>query len=206
MDRVRTWQAMRFHARAGEKLKDVVLQGALRKARPLFVAKRRKGMDSLAEDGLEFEMLRSAAKNIKNRILSDLDVWLEIFEERAKARGAEVLWARDGAEAARLVVDIAQREGVTKATKSKSMLSEEADLNAALAAAGIRPVETISANTSSSWPARNPRTSSPRPCTRPSARLKPCLRKSTAGRSKRAPRPTFPIWRGKRAPCCASIS
>jgi L-lactate dehydrogenase complex protein LldF len=142
MGQARTWQAMRFHARAGEKLKDVVLQGALRKARPLFVAKRRKGLDSLAEDGLEFEMLRSAAKNIKNRILADLDVWLAIFEERATAAGADVLWARDGAEAARLVVEIAQREGVTKATKSKSMLSEEADLNAALAAAGIRPVET----------------------------------------------------------------
>jgi L-lactate dehydrogenase complex protein LldF len=142
MGQARTWQAMRFHARAGEKLKDVVLQGALRKARPLFVAKRRKGMAGLAEDGLEFEMLRSAAKNIKNRILADLDVWLAIFEERATAAGAEVLWARDGAEAARLVVEIAQREGVTKATKSKSMLSEEADLNAALAAAGIRPVET----------------------------------------------------------------
>ena len=142
MGQARSWQAMRFHARAGEKLKDAVLQGALRKARPLFVAKRRKGMASLAEDGLEFEMLRSAAKNIKNRILADLDVWLDIFEQRAKARGAEVLWARDGAEAARLVVGIAQREGVTKATKSKSMLSEEADLNAALAAAGIRPVET----------------------------------------------------------------
>jgi len=142
MDRARTWQAMRFHARAGEKLKDAVLQGALRKARPLFVAKRRKGMASLVEDGLDVEMLRSAAKNIKNRILADLDVWLEIFEQRATARGAEVLWARDGAEAARLVVEIAQREGVSKATKSKSMLSEEADLNAALAAAGIRPVET----------------------------------------------------------------
>jgi len=142
MGQARSWQAMRFHARAGEKLKDVVLQGALRKARPLFVAKRRKGMASLPEDGLEFEMLRSAAKIIKNRILADLDVWLDIFEQRAKARGAEVLWARDGAEAARLVVEIAQREGVTKATKSKSMLSEEADLNAALAAAGIRPVET----------------------------------------------------------------
>ena len=142
MARARSWQAMRFHARAGEKLKDAVLQGALRKARPLFVAKRRKGMDSLVEDGPDVELLRSAAKNIKNRILADLDVWLDIFEQRAKARGAEVLWARDGAEAARLVVEIAQREGVTKATKSKSMLSEEADLNAALAAAGIRPVET----------------------------------------------------------------
>jgi hypothetical protein len=75
-------------------------------------------------------------------VLADLDVWLDVFETRARASGAEVLWARDGDEVARLVVDIARRHGVTKAAKSKSMLSEEAQLNEALAAAGIRPVET----------------------------------------------------------------
>jgi L-lactate dehydrogenase complex protein LldF len=135
-------QAMHFHARAGEKVRNAVLQRALQKAKPLFVGKRAKGMASLAEDGLDFEMLRSTGKNIRNRNLADLDVWLDIFEERAAATGAEVLWARDGAEVSKLVVDIALRHGVTKAVKSKSMLSEEAQLNEALAAAGIRPVET----------------------------------------------------------------
>ncbi|UCV23704.1 lactate utilization protein B [Ferribacterium limneticum] len=135
-------QAMHFHARAGEKVRNAVLQRALQKAKPLFVGKRAKGIASLAEDGLDFEMLRSTGKNIRNRNLADLDVWLDIFEERATATGAEVLWARDGAEVSRLVVDIARRHGVSKAVKSKSMLSEEAHLNEALAAAGIRPVET----------------------------------------------------------------
>ncbi|MBU1364451.1 MAG: iron-sulfur cluster-binding protein [Gammaproteobacteria bacterium] len=135
-------QAMHFHARAGEKVRNAVLQRALQKAKPLFVGKRAKGIASLAEDGLDFEMLRSTGKNIRNRNLADLDVWLDIFEERATATGAEVLWARDGAEVSRLVVDIARRHGVSKVVKSKSMLSEEAQLNEALAAAGIRPVET----------------------------------------------------------------
>ena len=135
-------QAMFFRARAGEKVRDEVLQRALQKARPLFVGKRAKGMASLVEDGLDFDALRSTGKNARNRILADLDVWLDIFETRATANGAEVLWARDGAEVSRLVVDIARRHGVTKATKSKSMLSEEADLNAALSAAGVQPVET----------------------------------------------------------------
>ncbi|OHC62077.1 MAG: (Fe-S)-binding protein [Rhodocyclales bacterium GWA2_65_19] len=135
-------QAMHFHARAGEKVRNAVLQRALQKAKPLFVGKRAKGIASLAEDGLDFALLRSTGKNIRNRTLADLDVWLELFEERATATGAEVLWARDGAEVSRLVVDIARRHGVSKAVKSKSMLSEEAQLNEALAAAGIRPVET----------------------------------------------------------------
>ncbi|WP_310494843.1 lactate utilization protein B [Dechloromonas sp.] len=135
-------QAMHFHARTGEKVRNAVLQRALQKAKPLFVGKRAKGIASLAEDGLDFDMLRSTGKNIRNRNLADLDVWLDIFEERATATGAEVLWARDGTEVSRLVVDIARRHGVSKAVKSKSMLSEEANLNEALAAAGIRPVET----------------------------------------------------------------
>src|SRR5574343_425868 len=135
-------QAMHFQARAGQQVRNPVLQRALQKARPLFVGKRAKGVAALAEDGLDFEQLRGIGKNIRNGNLADLDVWLSIFEERATAAGAEVLWARDGDEVARLVVDIAQRHGVTKAAKSKSMLSEEAQLNEALAAAGIRPVET----------------------------------------------------------------
>ena len=135
-------QAMHFQARAGEKVRNPVLQRALQKAKPLFVGKRAKGIAALADDGLEFESLRSACEGIRNRTLADLDVWLDIFEERATASGAEVLWARDGEEVGRLVVDIARRHGVTKATKSKSMLSEEAHLNEALSAAGIRPVET----------------------------------------------------------------
>lgn len=119
-----------------------MLQRALQKAKPLFVGKRAKGIAALADDGLDFETLRSTAENIRNRVLADLDVWLDIFEERATASGSEVLWARDGEEVARLVVDVARRHGVSKAAKSKSMLSEEAQLNEALAAAGIRPVET----------------------------------------------------------------
>ncbi|MDE2440310.1 MAG: lactate utilization protein [Betaproteobacteria bacterium] len=135
-------QAMHFHARAGENVRNPVLQRALQKAKPLFVGKRAKGIAALADDGLEFEMLRTACEGIRNRTLADLDVWLDIFEERAITSGAEVLWARDGEEVGRLVVDIARRYGVTKATKSKSMLSEEAHLNEVLAKAGVRPVET----------------------------------------------------------------
>ena len=135
-------QAMFFQARAAEKVANPVLQRALQKAKPLFVGKRSKGIAALAEDQLEFEQLRSACVDIRNRVLSDLDVWLDIFETQAKATGAEVLWARDGEEICDLVIDVARRHGVTKAAKSKSMLSEEAHLNEALAAAGIQPVET----------------------------------------------------------------
>jgi len=135
-------QAMFFRARATAQVGNKGLQKALEKAKPLFVGKRAKGIAGLADDGLDFTELRAACTAIRRRVVDDLDVWLEIFEERARAGGAEVLWARDGDEICRQVIDIAQRHGVSKVVKSKSMLSEEAGLNEALSAAGIQPVET----------------------------------------------------------------
>ena len=90
----------------------------------------------------DFESTREEAKARRNRALAQLDVWLDTFERNATARGATVLYAQTHEEAARLIVEIGRRHGVRKATKSKSMVSEEVGLNAALSAAGITPVET----------------------------------------------------------------
>jgi L-lactate dehydrogenase complex protein LldF len=53
-----------------------------------------------------------------------------------------VHWAQDGAEARAIVLEIAQKHGVKLVTKSKSMVTEEIHLNAALEEAGIVPIET----------------------------------------------------------------
>jgi L-lactate dehydrogenase complex protein LldF len=53
-----------------------------------------------------------------------------------------VLWAVDAAEAQRLVLEIAHRHAVQKVTKSKSMVTEEINLNHALETAGIETIET----------------------------------------------------------------
>ena len=51
-------------------------------------------------------------------------------------------WAETQADVARIVCAIARDNGVRKAVKSKSMVSEECALNDALEAAGIEVVET----------------------------------------------------------------
>ncbi|MEW5887429.1 MAG: LutB/LldF family L-lactate oxidation iron-sulfur protein [Pseudomonadota bacterium] len=130
-------RSMHFKARAGAAVRDARLQAKLASAKGLFVEGRRRGIQDI-----DFEATRRAGEAIRNRVLQDLDLWLERFEQEATKRGATVLWARDGAEVCRLVVDIARRHGVKKAIKSKSMLSEEAGLNQALEAAGVQPVET----------------------------------------------------------------
>jgi L-lactate dehydrogenase complex protein LldF len=64
------------------------------------------------------------------------------FERNAERRGAQVHWAESAEEACRIAVEIARANGVRKVTKSKSMVSEEVNLNERLAEAGIQVVET----------------------------------------------------------------
>ena len=131
-------KSMSFKANAEGSLANAVLQGNLKNAKGKFVTRRAEAIKDLDD----FEGTRDAAAAIRDRVIDDLDLWLERFEAKAQETGAGVLWARDGAEVCRLVIDIARRHGVRKVTKSKSMLSEEAGLNQALEAAGIQPVET----------------------------------------------------------------
>ena len=135
-------RSMHFKANAATALANSVLQGNLRTSKGKFVDKRRAAIADFEAEGGDFAALRDAGRDLRNLVLADLDLWLEKFEQSASARGATVLWARDGAEICRHVIDIGRRHGVKKAVKSKSMLSEEAGINQALTAAGIQPVET----------------------------------------------------------------
>ncbi|MEW5890694.1 MAG: LutB/LldF family L-lactate oxidation iron-sulfur protein [Pseudomonadota bacterium] len=127
-----------FRQKAHDNLNDPTLQRALKLVKVKFVPNRAA---AVAEFGA-FEPLREAGKEIRNRALADLDVYLERFEQEATARGAVVHWAEDAQDACRIVTGIARNNGVKKIVKSKSMVSEEVGLNDALEAAGLEVVET----------------------------------------------------------------
>ncbi|MBI4986953.1 MAG: lactate utilization protein, partial [Rhodocyclales bacterium] len=131
-------RSMHFKAKASAQLANPGLQAKMQKARRTFVDNRAKALRELDD----VEATRAAARDVRDRVLRDLDLWLERFETAATQRGATVLWAKDGDEICRHIAAIAARHGVQKAIKSKSMLSEEAGLNQALAACGVQPVET----------------------------------------------------------------
>jgi L-lactate dehydrogenase complex protein LldF len=131
-------QSMHFKERAGKKLADQRLQQNLKKLSTKFVSGRASAILELDD----FEGTRDAAVERRMRAIQNLDVWLETFEANATRNGATVLFAESAEDASRLVVEIAKKHGVRKATKSKSMVSEEMALNKALEAAGIQPVET----------------------------------------------------------------
>jgi L-lactate dehydrogenase complex protein LldF len=131
-------QTMQFKARVGQKLADRRLQQNLKKLSTKFVSGRATAIAALDD----FENIRDSAVSRRNSALQKLDVWLERFEAEAQRRGTKVLWAQSPEDAAKLVVRIAREHGCRQAIKSKSMVSEEMGLNAALEAAAVQVTET----------------------------------------------------------------
>ena len=90
----------------------------------------------------DWEALRVAGAEIKDRALRHLDVHLERLEEAVQRAGGTVHWARDGAEAAAVVADVARAHASEEVIKVKSLATDEIDLNESLARAGVHAVET----------------------------------------------------------------
>ena len=95
-----------------------------------------------SEEFPQMEAMRDRARVIRGMTLSRLDHYLAEFADSVEERGGSVFFARDAAEANDYIVRLAVREGVRRAVKVKSMVTEEIHLNDALEVAGVEPVET----------------------------------------------------------------
>ena len=90
----------------------------------------------------DLELARARAGYIKYKIINDLDKYLIEFEDNFTKNGGKVIWAADAQEAIREILKIARKNKVKKVVKSKSMTTEEIDLNRFLQQANIESVET----------------------------------------------------------------
>ncbi len=89
-----------------------------------------------------FESTRDRAREIRLHTLAHLDRYLGEFADSVERLGGNVFFAADAAEANEYVTRVAGEEGVSLAVKSKSMVTEEIELNHALEAAGVEVVES----------------------------------------------------------------
>jgi L-lactate dehydrogenase complex protein LldF len=90
----------------------------------------------------DWESLRTRARAVKEHTVDNLDFYLTRLSENVERAGGHVFWARTAEDARRYIVELAARRGVKVAVKSKSMMTEEIELNPALEAAGVEAVET----------------------------------------------------------------
>ncbi|MEI9902125.1 MAG: LUD domain-containing protein [Hyphomicrobium sp.] len=127
-----------FEAGVAKALADAPLQRALADVPAGFVAGRARQKAAMPE----FESLRRTARDIRDHTLAHLDAYLEAFERNAEHAGSRVHWASTAAEAGDIILGICRAAGARTVTKSKSMVSEEIELNARLEAVAIEVVET----------------------------------------------------------------
>ena len=133
-------KANNFVATAQIALKDPQLQATL-------AVCTRNGLQGRTAGVFEFgrehgEALRRQAAEAKRQALRNLPELLEQAEARMQANGMHVLWAADAAEARQHVIDLVKQHGARFITKSKSTLTEEINLNPALAKIGVEVLET----------------------------------------------------------------
>ncbi len=85
----------------------------------------------------EWEALREAASQIKSNVISNLHGYLLQFEANLQKNGIKVHWAADAEEHNAIVYAILKEKEIKQLVKSKSMLTEECQLNEYLAERGI---------------------------------------------------------------------
>jgi L-lactate dehydrogenase complex protein LldF len=114
------------------------LQSATYTATGRLMAKRKASAESLPD----FEHLRDRANAIKRHTVDNLDYYLEQLESNVVAHGGHVVWCDTGEEVADFILSLAKQRGARLIVKSKSMTTEEIDLNERLEHHGLDAVET----------------------------------------------------------------
>ncbi len=127
-----------FPVAARTMLRDTQLRKNVRHATEVIQNKRARVVAEMPD----WQQLREAGRQIRTHTMENLDFYLEEFERNCTKAGGVVHWARDGAEAKRIVAELVKASGSDEVIKVKSMTTEEIHLNQALEAAGIRAYET----------------------------------------------------------------
>mgnify|MGYP002711039499 CR=1 FL=1 len=102
----------------------------------------RQKRDKMAQELPEWEDLREHASEIKMHTITHLADYLDMFSKNLESRGVKVHWAKDAQEFNEIVLGILKDHNVKKMVKSKSMLTEECEMNPYLEQHGIDVVET----------------------------------------------------------------
>ncbi len=127
---------LRFEERLREALASPQLRIALNRAMPSLRERRAQALAG------RFEELRARATQVREKAVQGLPELIERFTQAASSAGAVVHRAADASEACSIVAQICRAAGARLVVKSKSMATEEIELNRYLEALGIKVVET----------------------------------------------------------------
>ncbi|MGX9136311.1 LutB/LldF family L-lactate oxidation iron-sulfur protein [Rummeliibacillus sp. JY-2-4R] len=128
----------KFKSRVENELSNTFMRGAVSSAQERFQSRRLKQAEELGN----WEEWRSHGEEIRQHVLENLDVYLYQLSENVVKRGGNVFFAQTPEEATEYIKSVAEEKEAKKIVKSKSMVTEEINLNASLEALGCEVIET----------------------------------------------------------------
>ncbi len=88
------------------------------------------------------ELAKQRTAHLKHKAIENLDKMLIEFEHNFVRKGGKVIWAQDEEEAIYQILTIVKKHNAKKVVKSKSMITEEIELNHFLEIENIESLET----------------------------------------------------------------
>ncbi len=134
-----------FEVRLEKALSDDNMHRALERFAPSWRASRVTVFASEEDDygsDYSFAHMRSTLRDAKDYAIEHQAELIAQFKAQAEAAGAIIYEARTAEDANRYIYELCQRKGIDLVVKSKTMVSEETELNYYLEARGIKAVET----------------------------------------------------------------
>ena len=101
--------------------------------------------DAVARGKLRYanmDLAKKRASYTKDKVVANLASYIEEFEKNAIKNYIQIIWARNSKEAVDEIIKVLKENEAHLLVKSKSMISEEIELNENLEKSGFEPVET----------------------------------------------------------------
>jgi L-lactate dehydrogenase complex protein LldF len=127
-----------FYQKTEDACKDRALSDKLNSALETQI----KGRLRVCEELGDVDAFKKLGADVRDDVLLGLDKYLLEFVKKITASGVNVHWAEDASEARQIISDIAKQRNVKTIVKSKSMITEEIELNTALENLDIEVTET----------------------------------------------------------------
>ncbi|MCQ5365345.1 LutB/LldF family L-lactate oxidation iron-sulfur protein [Anoxybacillus salavatliensis] len=127
-----------FHERVEKGIHNTFMRGAVAGAQERLRTRRLEAAEELGN----WEEWRALGEEIRKHTLENLDYYLMQLSENVKKRGGHVFFAQTAEEANDYICRVVESKQAKKIVKSKSMVTEEIHMNAALEKLGCEVIET----------------------------------------------------------------
>jgi len=127
-----------FSERVGKGINNSFMRGAVAGAQDSIGARRLHAVEELGN----WEEWRSHGEEIRQHVLEHLDYYLEQLSDNIANRGGNVYFASTPEEANDYIRGVIKKKSAKKVVKSKSMVTEEINLNSSLEGIGCEVIET----------------------------------------------------------------